>query len=127
MEFTKIILALALTFAVTVAVADQSPLPSTRASRFLQANNPRAAGHCRRNGESCSVGGGTTSFCCGNMCVNLATDHNNCGACKKKCKYTEDCCRGECVNIAFDKRHCGTCDHRCLPGYFCVYGMCNYA
>ncbi|XP_039013716.1 stigma-specific STIG1-like protein 1 [Hibiscus syriacus] len=128
MEFSKIIVVtIALTFAITMAVADQSPLPSTRVSRFLQAANPRAVQHCRKNGEVCTVQGSATSTCCGNKCMDLATDDNNCGACNMKCKYREVCCRGECVDIAYDKRNCGACNHRCQPGEFCVYGMCNYA
>ncbi|KAJ6949650.1 hypothetical protein NC651_003587 [Populus alba x Populus x berolinensis] len=58
--------------------------------------------------------------------MDLSTDKQNCGACKRKCKYTEDCCRGECVLLSLDKRHCGKCNNRCQKGEFCVYGMCNY-
>ncbi|GMJ15997.1 hypothetical protein like AT5G55110 [Hibiscus trionum] len=124
MEFTKIIVTLALTFAVATVVADHSPLPSRRVSRFLQANNPRAAARCQNNGEVCT---GTTSTCCSNSCVDLTTDNNNCGKCGRMCKYREACCGGKCVDIVFDKRHCGACYHRCEPGHYCVYGMCNYA
>ncbi|KAB2032951.1 hypothetical protein ES319_D05G414300v1 [Gossypium barbadense] len=123
MELTKIIITVALSFTITMVMADQSPLPSTRVSRFLQANNPRAANHCKNNEGIC----GATSTCCNNKCVDLVTDSNNCGACHNKCKYTEVCCRGECVNVSFDKRHCGGCNHRCASNEYCVYGMCNYA
>lgn len=121
MELSKIIITIALTFTITMAMADQSPLPSTRVSRFLQSTNSRAASGCKNQEWICG------SACCNNKCVTLETDNNNCGACRNKCKYTEVCCRGECVNVSFDKRHCGGCNHRCLPKYYCVYGMCNYA
>ncbi|XVF03815.1 hypothetical protein REPUB_Repub05bG0025500 [Reevesia pubescens] len=158
MELTMIIVTIALTFAMTIALSmksigvvaeDQMPplinpfdssttfpnadqpltLPSKRVSRFLQqeARNPRAADHCHKDEEVCYLQGGYNPTCCNNKCVDLATDDKNCGACKRKCKFTQVCCRGECVNISFDKRHCGACNHRCNPGEYCVYGMCNYA
>ncbi|XVE80425.1 hypothetical protein DITRI_Ditri14bG0138500 [Diplodiscus trichospermus] len=154
MEIIKIIVTIAVTFAITIALAMKSigfaeekpassnlidasttfpeaqplSMPSKRVSRFLQqAKNPRAADHCNKDEEVCYVQGGNNSTCCNNKCVDLVTDNNNCGACKRKCKFTEVCCRGECINISFDKRHCGACNHRCKPGEYCVYGMCNYA
>ncbi|GMJ10300.1 hypothetical protein like AT1G50720 [Hibiscus trionum] len=108
-----------------------SPLLSDfkRVSRFLQQGerNPRAADHCHKDEEVCYIQDGATSTCCNNKCVFLATDDHNCGACKRKCKFTQVCCRGECVYISLDKRHCGGCNHRCKTGEYCVYGMCNYA
>ncbi|XVF70721.1 hypothetical protein PTKIN_Ptkin11bG0185300 [Pterospermum kingtungense] len=155
MEIIKIIVTIALTFAITIAlvmksigVVEEKPppanpsttfpkadhnqplqLPSKRVSRFLQqgARNPRAADHCHKDNEVCYVQGGHNSTCCNNKCVNLVTDSNNCGACKNKCKFTAVCCRGKCVNTSFDKRHCGACNHRCEKGQYCVYGMCGYA
>ncbi|KAB2044376.1 hypothetical protein E1A91_D01G090600v1 [Gossypium mustelinum] len=154
MEAAKIFVTIALTYAVTIALAmktigavaeDNSLIPLTtfrdagppvlpmgspkRVSRFLQQGyrNPRAADHCHKDEEVCYVLEGATSTCCNNKCVFLATDNHNCGACKRKCKFTQVCCRGECVEIAFDKRHCGACNHRCNRGEYCVYGMCNYA
>ncbi|KAF3453418.1 hypothetical protein FNV43_RR03858 [Rhamnella rubrinervis] len=104
-------------------------LPSKRVSRFLkEEKNPRAADHCHKDNEICYlIDGAKNTTCCNNKCMDLSTDKNNCGACKKKCKYTETCCRGECVNIAYDKRHCGECNHRCHTGEYCVFGMCGYA
>lgn len=102
---------------------------SKRVSRFLDANhekNPRAADHCHKDHEICKVGG-VNATCCNNKCIDLSYDDNNCGACKKKCKYTQTCCRGECVDLAFDKRHCGQCNNRCSYGEYCIYGMCDYA
>lgn len=107
----------------------QLVLPSKRVSRFLkEEKNPRAADHCHKDNEICNlIDGGKNTTCCNNKCMDLSTDKNNCGECKKKCKYTENCCRGECVYLAFDKRHCNECNHRCNTGEYCVFGMCNYA
>lgn len=103
-------------------------MPSKRISRFVAlSENPRAADHCRKDNEICTAQGFQNTTCCNNKCIDLKTDENNCGACKKKCKYTEACCRGECVTLAFDKRHCGECNHRCMPGGYCIYAMCDYA
>ncbi|XP_022753620.1 stigma-specific STIG1-like protein 1 [Durio zibethinus] len=157
MQLTKIIVAIAITVAISITLAMKSigvaeeklppitlidsstsfpnadqplQIPSKRVSRFLKqeeaARNPRAAHHCNKDKEVCYVIGGHNSTCCNNKCVYLVTDNQNCGACKRKCKYTEVCCRGECVNISFDKRHCGECNHRCDSGEYCIYGMCNY-
>ncbi|KAM4092368.1 hypothetical protein ACB094_06G034200 [Castanea mollissima] len=102
-------------------------LPSKRLSRFLAEKNPNAADHCHKDKEICFTVGGKNSTCCNNKCIDLSIDKNNCGACKKKCKYTETCCRGECVDVTYDKRHCGKCNNRCKKGEFCVYALCNYA
>ncbi|XP_055832697.1 stigma-specific STIG1-like protein 3 [Solanum dulcamara] len=100
-------------------------------SRFLaqqEIKNPRAADHCHKDNEICHVlDGSRNSTCCNNKCMDLGYDDHNCGACKKKCRFTETCCRGECVNLSYDKRHCGYCNNRCMTGGYCFYGMCDYA
>ncbi|XP_044479987.1 stigma-specific STIG1-like protein 2 [Mangifera indica] len=157
MELINIILSMAITMAITITlimqnigdIIEKTPsssslssssfehrypsqdntilFPTKRGSRFLsEVKNPRAADHCHKDNEVCYAQGKNTT-CCNNKCMNLKTDENNCGACKKKCKYTEACCRGECVNLSFDKRHCGYCNNRCLKGEYCVYGLCDYA
>ncbi|KAF5730533.1 hypothetical protein HS088_TW19G00124 [Tripterygium wilfordii] len=117
----------------------QTPLPSSsskRVSRFLAENkgkNPRAADHCHKDNQVCQVqdeldyNNYRNATCCNNKCVDLGYDDQNCGACKKKCKFTQACCRGECVYLSLDKRHCGGCHNRCPLREFCVYGMCEYA
>ncbi|QCD78279.1 Stigma-specific protein Stig1 [Vigna unguiculata] len=103
-------------------------LPSKRVNRFLaQVKNPNAADHCHKDHDVCSLEGVKNSTCCNNKCIDVGYDKHNCGACKKKCKYTETCCRGECVDTNLDKRHCGECNNRCELGEYCVYGMCGYA
>ncbi|KAL2482938.1 Stigma-specific STIG1-like protein 3 [Forsythia ovata] len=98
-------------------------------SRFLaeKERNPRAADHCKKDNEICKILEGKNSKCCNNKCMDLDYDKHNCGACKKKCLYTEVCCRGECVNLSFDKRHCGECNNKCMHGGYCIYGTCDYA
>ncbi|OIT36016.1 stigma-specific stig1-like protein 2 [Nicotiana attenuata] len=100
-----------------------------RTSRFLaeKERNPRAADHCHKDNEICHLLEGRNSTCCNNKCMDLGYDDHHCGACKRKCRFTETCCRGECVNLSFDKRHCGYCNSRCMPGGYCFYGMCDYA
>ncbi|XP_027344201.1 stigma-specific STIG1-like protein 1 [Abrus precatorius] len=103
-------------------------LPPKRVNRFLaQIKNPNAADHCHKDNEICSLIGVKNSTCCNNKCIDVGYDKHNCGACKKKCKFTEICCRGQCVDINFDKRHCGACNHRCERSQYCIYGFCDYA
>nr|GLL17681.1 stigma-specific STIG1-like protein 2 [Ipomoea trifida] len=144
MKPIKLVIAIVITVVISTAltmnsindnnvdISDQKPpatAPKTRrASRFLaEQKNPRAADHCKNDDEICYVVEGNNSTCCNNKCMDLGYDKHNCGACKKKCKFTHSCCRGECVNLAYDKRHCGECNNRCMPGGFCIYGLCNYA
>ncbi|KAH6794492.1 Stigma-specific Stig1 family protein [Perilla frutescens var. hirtella] len=145
MKVIKLTLAIiAITMALTlILTANNSPPPpsppskpaataTARVSRFLQqkGRNPNAADHCNKDREICSYildNGRNATTCCNNKCVDLGEDDKNCGACKKKCAFTETCCRGECVLIAFDKRHCGACNHRCMEGGYCIYGLCDYA
>ncbi|THG03936.1 hypothetical protein TEA_008811 [Camellia sinensis var. sinensis] len=92
--------------------------PSKKVSRFLaQQNNPRSSDHCQKDHAICNLepedGHYKNSTCCNNKCVDLTTNHNNCGACKRKCEFTDACCSGKCVDLAYDKGHCGSCGNRC--------------
>ncbi|VVA22835.1 PREDICTED: stigma-specific [Prunus dulcis] len=109
-------------------------LPSKRVSRFLSekdlvARSLKAASQCKNDYDTCSnvLPGHRNFTCCNKKCVDLSSNKENCGACKKCCKYTESCCRGQCVDLSSDKRHCGRCDHPCKNGTYCVYGLCDYA
>ncbi|XP_009605653.1 stigma-specific STIG1-like protein 1 [Nicotiana tabacum] len=156
MKFFKLMVVIAVTMALTISLLtmqrmDKSTNPKNsgfhedgkqlsatpaevpqlkrRTSRFLaeKERNPRAADHCHKDNEICHVLEGRNSTCCNNKCMDLGYDDHHCGACKRKCRFTETCCRGECVNLSFDKRHCGYCNSRCMPGGYCFYGMCDYA
>lgn len=144
--FTLIAFAVAVTLILTAQNSGSSPpspppppsaprktaLAASRVSRFLQdkEKNPRAADHCRKDNDVCNLtldGGSRNATCCNNKCMDLEYDDKNCGACKKKCEFTETCCGGECVTLAFDKRHCGGCGNKCANKKYCMYGFCDYA
>lgn len=149
----KLLVSIAITTAITIAVITTRTntttttireytsfgalsTPTIRPNRFLAQKevgerNPNAADHCNKNPEICTLYGGggsnSTMTCCNNKCIDVASDNDNCGACKNKCKFSQTCCRGQCVYVAYDKRHCGQCNHPCELGELCVYGLCNYA
>lgn len=103
---------------------DQSkPSSSLRGgSRFL-GQRPRLT--CDNYPKACESKG--NSVCCNKKCVNVKTDKLNCGACGKKCKFSEICCNGRCVNPSANKNHCGGCGNSCQEGGFCSFGMCSYS
>jgi hypothetical protein len=87
--------------------------------------SPGADGGIATCGLACY--GGTTK--CGNKCVDLAIDPQNCGACNTPCSGTcfgGMCCSGNllwcgsCVDIKTDVNNCGGC------GIMCG-GPCNNA
>ncbi|CAH8363467.1 unnamed protein product [Eruca vesicaria subsp. sativa] len=107
-----------------------------RRSRFLaektgqgqraKARNLQEAASCKP--EICrSTEANSTMACCSKKCVNLSTDRNNCGVCKRKCRSWEKCCGGWCESMIYNDRHCGACNHRCKPGHKCALALCNYA
>lgn len=76
---------------------------------------------------------------CGNDCVDLNNDPDNCGGCGFKCLETAVCsqlkcsygcssgetnCDRHCVSLQDDARHCGTCGNACADGQYCAAGMC---
>ncbi|GKC26530.1 stigma-specific STIG1-like protein 4 [Tanacetum coccineum] len=65
--------------------------------------------------------------CCGNRCVEVTSDVNNCGVCGIRCPFTWQCCRGVCVDTKINPFNCGKCFNRCPFFTFCTYGMCGYA
>ncbi|KAI3688514.1 hypothetical protein L2E82_46138 [Cichorium intybus] len=65
--------------------------------------------------------------CCGNRCVEVTSDVNNCGVCGIRCPFTWQCCRGVCVDTNINPFNCGRCFNRCPFFTFCTYGMCGYA
>lgn len=79
---------------------------------------------------------------CGQDCVDLRSDSNNCGKCGDvcqsgktcsagKCKAVKTCksgttsCGGRCVNLASDLRNCGACGSSCNSGQKCSKGACK--
>lgn len=83
---------------------------------------------------------------CGNSCVDLFSDKNNCGVCGRACGSQEICvnarcgpactesgttlCDDTCVDLDTDMDNCGSCGTECetfLPnakGALCTYGEC---
>lgn len=97
----------------------------------------RCNGKCCPRGETC-VGTGTNKHCvcphprtvCNGACVNLATNHQNCGRCGHACLSNQACCAGKCVNLHTNVNNCGKCGHICHKGAFvatvgCTAGTCK--
>ena len=82
---------------------------------------------------------------CGNACVNLTSDANNCGACGDVCATSDpnasgsscvsgacmaECnagyvlCNGTCVNEQSDRNNCGGCGVACAATESCQSGAC---
>lgn len=88
------------------------------------------------SGGSSGAGGGSGSGPCASayetpcdgVCVNLATDRDNCGACGVKCGAGEcanatchcavqkELCGGTCIDVSDDPENCGACGRSCLGG-----------
>ena len=91
---------------------------------------------CEAGGCVCDVG----LDACGEECVSLKTDGDNCGACGVTCGANASCsggecscragysdCDGTCVDLQGDGSHCGTCTTVCDAGEVCSSGQCRSA
>uniref|UniRef100_A0A7N0UXX6 Uncharacterized protein n=1 Tax=Kalanchoe fedtschenkoi TaxID=63787 RepID=A0A7N0UXX6_KALFE len=65
--------------------------------------------------------------CCRNRCVDVYSDVNHCGFCRRRCPFGWSCCARRCVDTRFSRRHCGRCFNRCPHRTSCYMGMCGYA
>ncbi|MBI4705913.1 MAG: hypothetical protein HY744_32880 [Deltaproteobacteria bacterium] len=78
---------------------------------------------------------------CGGMCVQLALDRNNCGACGVRCAEGEECASGRCelecgggtskcgegcVDTKTDPANCGSCGKACAKDDVCSTGKCSF-
>ncbi|MBK04015.1 MAG: hypothetical protein CL932_04535 [Deltaproteobacteria bacterium] len=99
------------------------------------------SGFCK-SGEVCVNKRCTTCLAsqpllCGDVCVNIATDANHCGACQKACKPGQLCsgercvcqpgqllCDGKCIDPTNNPAHCGACGRACTSGQTCASGAC---
>jgi hypothetical protein len=69
---------------------------------------------------------------CGTECVDLKTDHDNCGSCDHSCGANAECKAGACkidpvdpcegINFMTDRKNCGGCGRVCALD--CVRGRC---
>ena len=87
---------------------------------------------------------GTTK--CGDKCVDVASDYDNCGQCGNSCfgkTSGAQCIAGQCAcaasqtkcasadgpmmctDVAFDEANCGKCGKRCGDGQSCESGTCK--
>jgi|GEM_PF-3140795 len=92
------------------------------------------------DGSSCEDG--LTN--CGGFCVNLSSNHENCGSCGNACPEIQVCnngeckyecppgkvaCSGVCTDVKTDILNCGNCAVKCSAGLHakpeCVNGTCQ--
>jgi hypothetical protein len=72
---------------------------------------------CQVTGDLCLLDGGPFGTCCGNRCVDLTADHDNCGSCDFGCPTGSSCGQSSCVNDA-GAVQC-TQDSDCAPNRAC--------
>jgi Cys-rich repeat protein len=75
------------------------------------------SGQCQSNAD-CSVG----LICCGGLCVNVAADPDNCGACGLACAAGEACYDGVCIAACSTDADCD--DGNPNTEDYCVNGVC---
>jgi hypothetical protein len=89
------------------------------------------------NGQ-CEANCGAGLARCGNVCVDLQDDKNNCGFCAQICAGNLVCtngacacpsgdvdCNGVCANLLTDNANCGGCGNGCAAGQTCQGGTCK--
>jgi hypothetical protein len=87
-------------------------------------------------GEGCPPG----TLLCGGSCIDVLSDHENCGACGNRCEAAANCyaggcmlecpagmenCDGSCVDVAASHDHCGACSSPCEAVEVCSAGSCT--
>ena len=88
----------------------------------------------------CPSGTGDHPIRCGETCVDVLNDPNNCGSCGNVCGDGTCCsggecvslcsegriwCNGECVDPVNDSDNCGACGSTCGEGTCCDGGFCG--
>jgi hypothetical protein len=94
-------------------------------------------------GGMCRCGDGpgclASEACCGDACIDVMGDQDNCGACGNVCpagtscaggmcrcpNTTDTACESGCANLQTDIANCGTCGTTCAEGASCVSGECR--
>ena len=87
----------------------------------------------------------TALSACGTSCVDLARNHDHCGACGNNCGDHGFCnnagaclscgnspegvartwCGTACTDLTSDDQNCGACGNRCTGGRYCGNGVCR--
>lgn len=102
---------------------------------------------CGGNTTNPDTDGGVQLVCtgqskqCGDSCVVIARDTQNCGACGNACKDGELCslgvcaykcqggatkCGDGCTDPKVDPQNCGTCGNACKANEVCNAGKCSF-
>jgi hypothetical protein len=111
-----------------------SPVPNSEVSENYTNSGVNEVGEdqeypgCTNRPWICSNGESPPrSVCCGNRCVNISKDVNNCGICGFRCPTIGNwrCCNGMCRNIYLSPFNCGGCGRIC-PLLVCLMGKCPY-
>ncbi|MBZ0119570.1 MAG: hypothetical protein K8H88_21445, partial [Sandaracinaceae bacterium] len=75
-------------------------------------------------GQPCPLGPGEIGECCGGVCLPAGLCGNACGAnCTSQGRR---CCGDACVDVATDTANCNECGVRCAPGQSCEGGRCGW-
>ncbi|RSM15090.1 hypothetical protein CDV31_005171 [Fusarium ambrosium] len=143
----RLILVLLFSFAIGPALGVTTRSPTLICDQWCSSKFPASAARraCIRDAKNwkgvcytCGPKAGTTTkTLCGNSCVDLKKDRNNCGACRNVCKKYQSCDQGSCVclagltlcgdscrNLLTDKNNCGSCGNKCSGGMICSAGTC---
>ena len=88
--------------------------------------------------SSCSFCSVSRPKACGNTCVDLQRDDQNCGDCGRSCPKGRHCqnglcscdpalvlCGEQCIDIAYNPDYCGDCNTKCKASESCIRGRCT--
>jgi len=115
------------------------PLHCGMCNRACPAGQACSAGSCVSARAACPTGQTDCApFGPAAVCVALATDVANCGACNRPCPVGLTCtagvcvcptgqtlCGRACVDPQADSAHCGGCGRACTGGQTCQTGACR--
>ncbi len=114
---------------------------SSLATPCVEAVESLCAGDCALLGRSCSVTTVTGSPPSFDVCRNLNSDVQSCGACGHVCTTGDSCIRATCcaptdadcdgnpatsceTDLLTANANCGACGHVCTTGDSCIRGTC---
>ncbi len=111
--------------------------------QLITVGAPAVPAHVRLHGDAVCAAG--DSNCCadpkGEVCTNVQSDVNNCGACNRTCPTGDVCsagvctcpiagdtnCNGVCTDLRNDPENCGACGNVCTTPRVCTAGACGPA